>query len=730
MKINLKRVCPVIFLITLMSLSGASCTDNTGSGTASQSPPAPVNTQPAAAVSTRRLDVDGTRIMHADQEPGNWMSHGRTYDEQRFSPLKQINADNASQLGLAWYDDLDTKRGQEATPIVVDGVMYITSAWSKVKALDAATGKLIWAYDPKVPGEWGIHACCDVVNRGVAVWKDKVYVGTLDGRLIALNAVSGKPVWEVQTFDKTKPYSITGAPRIVKGKVLIGNGGAEFGVRGYVTAYDADTAKQVWRFYTVPGNPADGFESPELEMAAKTWTGEWWKYGGGGTVWDSMAYDPALDLLYIGVGNGSPWDRDIRSPGGGDNLFLSSIVALRPDTGEYVWHYQTTPGDNWDYTATQHIILAELDIDGVKRKVLMQVPKNGFFYILDRATGELLSAQPVIPVNWARGIDMKTGRPIENPDSRYRTAGKTWGAMPGPLGAHNWQPMSFSPATGLVYIPINQSGYQYGADKNFVPYPNSFNTGTDAVVASELPKDPAAKQEVLDGITGHLAAWDPVQQKEVWRVPYHGPNNGGTLATAGNLVVEGTASGEFVIYRADTGEKLWSMPVQSGVIAAPVSYEVNGEQYIAVLSGWGGVFALLPGEVSFVSSTLPNVSRVLAFKLDGRAILPAVATIPATMPTLPEQTADDATIEHGKHLYHRFCVSCHGGAAISGGVLPDLRYSAMLGTDAWYNVVADGTLQDKGMVSFSKVLDRGQLQAIQAYIIKQARLLRSGATVR
>ena len=607
MKKKRKPGCPVIFPIILMALIAYGCTDNSGTGTEPKSPPVPQLSKAVSTVSSPRLGVDGARISHADQEPGNWMSHGRTYDEQRFSPLKQINAENASRLGLAWSFDLDTKRGQEATPIVVDGVMYVTSAWSKVKALDAATGKLIWAYDPKVPGEWGIKACCDVVNRGVAVWKDRVYMGTLDGRLVALDAATGKPAWEVQTFDKSKPYSITGAPRVVKGKVLIGNGGAEFGVRGYVTAYDADSGKQVWRFYTVPGNPADGFESE---------------------VWDSMAYDPDLDLLYIGVGNGSPWDRDIRSPGGGDNLYLSSIVALRPDTGKYVWHYQTTPGDNWDYTATQHIILADLDIGGVERKVLMQVPKNGFFYILDRATGELLSAQPVIPVNWANGIDMKTGRPVENPDARYRTAGKTWVAMPGPLGAHNWQPMSYSPLTGLVYIPVNEAGYQYGADKNFQPHPNAFNTGTDAVIASELPQDPAARQEVLDGITGHLAAWDPVHQKEVWRVPFHGPNNGGTLATAGNLVAEGTASGEFVIYRADSGEKLWSMPVQSGVVAAPVSYEVNGEQYIAVLSGWGGVFALLPGEVSFVSSTLPNVSRVLAFKLEGQAELPAVVSTP------------------------------------------------------------------------------------------------------
>jgi alcohol dehydrogenase (cytochrome c)/quinohemoprotein ethanol dehydrogenase len=712
-----------ILSMLLMILLAGACADESGPEAPTRAPAAVRDNQPAPAVTARSGLVDGARIMHADREPGNWMTHGRTYDEQRFSPLDQINTDNAARLGLAWYYDLDSKRGQEATPIVVDGVMYVTSAWSKVKALDAVSGKLIWAYDPKVPGEWAINACCDVVNRGVALWNDKVYVGTLDGRLVALAAASGTPVWEVQTFDKNQPYSITGAPRIVKGKVLIGNGGAEFGVRGYITAYDADSGDQMWRFYTVPGNPADGFESPVLAQAARTWTGEWWKQGGGGTVWDSMAYDPDLDLLYIGVGNGSPWDRDIRSPGGGDNLFLSSIVALRPDSGEYVWHYQTTPGDNWDYTATQHIILADLEIGGVLRKVLMQLPKNGFFYVLDRATGELLSAAPVIPVNWATGIDMQTGRPIENPEARYRSAGKTWVAMPGPLGAHNWQPMSFSPLTGLVYIPVNVAGYQYGADQNYAPHPQAFNTGTDFVVAAELPQDAAAKQEILDGITGHLAAWDPVQQKEVWRVPYHGPNNGGTLATAGNLVIEGTASGDFAIYRADNGEKLWSMPVQTGVVAAPVSYQAGGEQYIAVLSGWGGIFALAPGEISFVSSTLPNISRVLAFKLNGEVRLPMATETPVVMPSLRGHATDTATVELGYHLYHRFCGNCHGNGAVSGGVLPDLRRSTLLETDAWYGVVAGGALQDKGMVSFAGVLDRGQMEAIHAYITEQGRRL-------
>jgi len=316
----------------------------------------------------------------------NWLTHGRTYGEQRFSPLEQVNADNVRGLGLDWFFDIPTDRGIEATPLVLDGVMYVTGSWSTVFALDARTGEQIWAYDPAVPRIWGRNACCDVVNRGVAARGDKIYVGTIDGYLVALNAVDGSVAWRVNTIDRDKPYTITGAPRVIKGNVMIGNGGAEYGVRGYVTAYDAETGKQNWRFYTVPGNPADGFENEAMEMAAATWSGEWWKVGGGGTVWDSMAYDGQLDLLYIGVGNGSPWNRQIRSPGGGDNLFVSSIVALKPDTGDYVWHYQTTPGETWDYTATQHIILADLVIGGQLRQVAMQAPKNGFFYVLDRAT--------------------------------------------------------------------------------------------------------------------------------------------------------------------------------------------------------------------------------------------------------------------------------------------------------------------------------------------------------
>ena len=665
-----------------------------------------------------RASVDGARIIHADQEPGNWMTHGRTYGEQRFSPLKQITDRNAAGLGLVWYYDLDTDRGQEATPIVVDGVMYFTSAWSKVFALNAATGALLWSYDPKVPPEWGVNACCDVVNRGVAVWKGKVFVGTLDGRLVALEAATGKLAWETLTVDRRFRYTITGAPRVVKGKVIIGNGGAEMGVRGYVSAYDAESGKLAWRFYTIPGDPSKPFESPILEKAAKTWTGEWWRFGGGGTVWDSIVYDPEFDLLYIGVGNGSPWNWRIRSPQGGDNLFLSSIVALKPDTGEYVWHYQETPAEMWDYTASQQIIVADISIDGNARKVLLHAPKNGFFYVLDRATGALISAKPFTQVTWATGIDPKTGRPIETAIARY-PGDNPAPIAPGPLGAHSWQPMAFSPLTGLVYIPVNDAGFLYKSPAEFQPKKLAANYGVD-VVAAGMPQDPAIKKAILDSVKGRLAAWDPVGQKQVWAIERPGPWNGGILATAGNLVFEGTASGNFEAYRADTGEKVWSFAAQTGVMAGPVTYAAGGQQYVAVLAGWGGVFPLVAGEVAFKSGHVRNISRMLVFKLGGKASLP----LPAGMewPTLhpPAATAGAAVVQRGEGLFQRYCAACHGDVAVGGGVLPDLRYSPTLANDRWFDTVLGGSRKQNGMVSFAAELSREDASAIREYVIVRA----------
>lgn len=664
--------------------------------------------------------VDDARIVNADADAANWLAHGRTYSEHRFSPLNQINDQNVSKLALAWSFDLDTRRGEEATPIVVDGVMYFSTAWSKVFAVNAATGEKLWSYDPKVPPESSINACCDVVNRGVAVWRGKVYVGTLDGRLVALDAATGKPVWETLTIDPGTRYTITGAPRVVKGRVLIGNGGAELGVRGYVSAYDAESGKLTWRFFTVPGDPAKPAESPALAKAAATWSGEWWKLGGGATVWDSIVYDPELDLVFIGTGNGTPWDRHARSPQGKDNLFTSSIVALKPDTGEYVWHYQEVPGDAWDYDAASPMIVADLTINAAPRKVLMQAPKDGFFYVLDRATGQVISAKPYTPVTWATGIDAASGRPIENAAARYDATGKPAPLAPGPLGGHSWHSISYSPKTGLVYIPVQESSFLYKSDEHFQTHNLAFNVAVD-FVASGMPQDPAVKKSILDTIKGHLAAWDPVQQKEMWRVDRSSPVNGGTLATAGNLVFQGTAQGTLEAFRANSGEKLWSEDAQSGVIAAPVSYEVNGEQYVAVLAGWGGVFPLATGEVALKGARTQNVYRLLTFKLGGTANLPPLPQSAPAQLNPPKQTATAATVKSGEALFQGFCSTCHGDVAVSGGVLPDLRYSALLGNKTqWSDVVLGGSLKQFGMVSFSKEVSKENSEAIRAYVIFRA----------
>jgi quinohemoprotein ethanol dehydrogenase len=633
--------------------------------------------------------------------------------------LKGIDDHNVARLGLAWHFDLDTRRGQEATPLVVDGRMYFTSAWSKVFALDAATGSLLWSYDPKVPPEWGVNACCDVVNRGVAAWRGKIFFGTLDGRLIALDAATGKKSWETLTIDPKWRYTITGAPRVVKGNVIIGNGGGEMGVRGYVSAYGAETGNLVWRFYTVPGDPSKPFESPILEKAAKTWSGDWWKHGGGGTVWDAIVYDPELDLLYIGTGNGGPWNEKYRNPKHEDGLLTCSIVALKPETGEYVWHYQEDPADDWDYDSDEQIILADIPIDGQTRKVLFHAPKNGFFYVLDRATGALISAKPYTFVNWASAIDIKTGRPVENGSARYSRGQNPMPVVPGPLGAHSWQPMSYSPLTGLVYIPIQEAGFLYKADAQFEWKSLATNDGIDFAAAG-MPQDPKIKTAILKSITGRLVAWDPIQQKQIWSVQRQVPWNGGTLSTAGNLVFEGTADGQFEAYRADTGEKVWSMAVQSSVMAGPVSYEAKGEQYIAVLSGWGGVFALATGEIALKAGRRPNIGRMLAFKLGGNASLPPVQETEMPVLNPPKSTASAAAIENGKRLYQRFCSGCHGDVAVSGGVLPELRYSGTLANEQWFEIVLNGLLQPNGMVSFAKELSRQDAESIRAYVISRA----------
>jgi alcohol dehydrogenase (cytochrome c)/quinohemoprotein ethanol dehydrogenase len=647
------------------------------------------------------------------------MSHGRAYDEQRYSPLDQIKTDNVKDLGLAWFADLDTNRGQEATPIVVDGVLYVSTAWSKVKAYNAATGEKLWDFDPQVPGGWAVKACCDVVNRGVAVWEGKVFVGTLDGRLVALDAATGKPVWDVNTIDRTQPYTITGAPRVVKGRVLIGNGGAELGVRGYVSAYDAATGKLDWRFYTVPGNPANGFENPAMEMAARTWSGEWWFLGGGGTVWDSMAYDPGLDLLYIGVGNGSPWNHTLRSQGKGDNLFLASIVALDPDDGSYVWHYQSSPGETWDHTATQQIVLADLEIDGARRRVVMQAPKNGFFYVLDAKTGALISAKNFTEVSWATHIDMATGRPVETPAARYDKTGKNFLSFQNPNGAHTWHSMSFNPDTGLVYIPIHSANFVFGHDRAFKPKAMGANVGAD--FSGNAPASAAAAAEALASAQGRLIAWNPVTQTEVWRAERVGPANGGVLSTAGGLVFQGTGTGEFQALDAKTGAPLWSSPTQTGVLAAPISYEVDGKQYIAIMVGTGGSWGMIGGEANTKGNNLPNISRLLVYSIGGTATLPPAPPRPERKLSPPPSTASAKTVAAGAAAYGVYCGNCHGAGAVNLGILPDLRYSSALQSEeAWRKIVLEGQMEENGMASFSPVLDNASAEAIRAFVIAQA----------
>lgn len=659
--------------------------------------------------------VDAARITGAADNNSDWLTHGRTYSEARNSPLDQINRTTVADLGMAWDFELDTDRGQEATPLVIDGVVYLTSAWSKAFAVDARTGEEIWRYDPEVPREYAANACCDVVNRGMAAWGDKVYFGALDGRLIALDRATGDVAWSVVTADPEQRYTITGAPRIVDGKVIIGNGGGELGVRGYVSAYDAETGDMVWRFYTVPGNPADGFENDAMEMAAETWAGEWWQIGGGGTAWDSMAYDPELELLYIGVGNGSPWNHEIRSDGQGDNLFLSSIVALRPDTGEYVWHFQTTPAESWDYTATQHMILADLEIDGELREVIMQAPKNGFFYVIDRATGEFISGENYVEINWASGLDAVTGRPVEAEVVRYERDPAV--VIPGPLGGHNWYPMSFDADTGLVYIPTQNTSYVYSNPAEFVEQTVGWNLGLDA--APGQPVNPEEASRVLEMSPSALLAWDPVAQREVWRVDYPVYGNSGLLSTGGGLVFQGSADGFFHAYTTDTGERLWSHEVGDAILGGPVTYELDGEQYVLALAGQGGAIPLTMG---LMSGNYPRErnGRLMAFKLGADMQSPViVATPPEPLDVSGVQSSGDA--DYGAIMYGAYCSVCHGPAALSSGPLPDLRYTPMMLTEEGFaSIVLEGSLATRGMPGFGADIGPAEAEGIRAYLLELA----------
>ena len=668
-------------------------------------------------------------IVRAADVPQEWPLYGRTFEEARFSPLEQIGPSNASTLGLAWeFSDFvvrgRTHRGNEASPLVADGVMYFSGPWSVVYALDARNGKLLWKYDPQVDGNWVRRACCDAVNRGVALWKGRVYVATLDGYLIALDAKTGALAWKADTFvDRvTMNYASTGAPRIAGDNVFIGNSGAEMAARGYVSAYDLDSGKLAWRFFTVPGDPAKGRdESPDVTLARKTWSKESrWDLGGGGTAWDSMVYDPTLHLLYVGVGNGMPHPVWSRSPGGGDNLYLSSIVALDVATGRMRWYYQTTPADSYDYTATQNMILADLDIGGKRRQILMQAPKNGFFYILDRATGKLLSANPYTKVTWAERVDLKTGRPVFTPQADYSKETKE--IWPSQAGGHNWMPMSYSDTAKLVFIPAMDAGMTFamvpGKDVHFRAGANNEGDSvgwTRPAGDHGIPWSPPNPGPNDPPFRSVLKAWDPVAGKLVWQSPPRPYWGGGVLSTASGLVFQGAADGTFSAYDAKDGRLLRSIDTGTGMMAGPISYEIDGVQYVAVLAGFGGAMNQIGYPPGAAALKYQNSERLFVFKLNGGPVsLPPPRT--HELQPLPVATsADPAVIARGMSLIGR-CAGCHGFRGIPNGY-PDL-WNLPPGTHAAFQaIVLDGALSYAGMPSFKDALSVDDVKAIQAFVI-------------
>jgi len=641
----------------------------------------------------------------------DWPGHGGAADEAGFSRLDEIGTGNIDRLGLAWSLDLPGEVTLEATPLAVDGTLYFSGSYSAAYAVDAATGGLKWRHEPEI---WN-HGPERMklifgASRGVAYADGRVFAGALDGRLIAIDAMTGEELWSAQTLEEGSRKFITGAPRVIGDKVIIGSGGGDLNERGHVAAYDVATGKEAWRFYTVPGSPEQNKGDPAQEMAAMTWSGEWWKLGGGGTVWNGITYDPELNRVYIGTGNSGPYDPRVRSPGGGDNLFLVSIVALDADTGKYIWHYQMNPREAWDYKATANIIMATLEIGGKPRRVLMQAPTNGFFYVLDRETGKLVNEPGKIgKVTWAERIDMKTGRPVEAPNIRYETGEIT--IWPSPVGTHNWQAMSYSPDTGLVYIPAMEVGATF---RHTAPDAEGVALGGLSIAM--------AKTDDPDEGTGWLKAWDPVKQRMAWKVKLPAFLNGGTLATAGGLVFQGTADGWFTAYDADAGKRLWRFDAGLGIISAPISYSAGGRQYVAVLVGYGGS----PGagtkmmQAGWKYGAQPR--RLLAFALDGKAVLPKGA--PADFGVHP---VDDASIkisaadaEGGRQLYMR-CVNCHGLELQSGGVAPDLRESELaMDMDRLWAVLHDGALKQRGMPQYDE-LSRGEVRQLHAYIRSGAR---------
>jgi quinohemoprotein ethanol dehydrogenase len=641
----------------------------------------------------------------SSNKAAEWTTHGGDANEQRYSPLKQINADNVSQLGLAWFAEMSEKGQWQTTPIVVDGRIYVTTPWSKLYAFEAATGKPLWKYDPQVPRQLAATSlCCNNSNRGATFYKGKIIWGTLDGRLVAVDAVKGTKAWEAQTTDPNDAMSITGAPRVGNGLVFIGQAGGEYHQRGYISAWNADTGKFVWKFYTVPGDPAKGPDHAAsddvMAMAAKTWHGQWWKTGGGGTTWDGILYDPKTDLVIFGTGNGAPWPSEVRSPGGGDNLFISSIVAVDAKTGKYRWHYQAVPAENFDFDNTSPLTTADLVINGEKKHVVMQIPKDGLFYVIEAATGKVISAQLVVPfANWLTGFDKANNwKPLINPDANIGVTGKGWYVVP--FQTHVWYPQSFNPNTGLMYFGVRYATYgmvsEAGAKMG------------NQLLSINVAKRPEMAPPKLDGAGQWLVAWDPVKQKEVWRAK-DSTAGSGTMTTAGNLVFQGAPPRNFVAYRADTGEKLWSADAGASIAPGSVTYEIDGVQYVAVVAGGAGT---------------ATANRLLVYKLGGNATLPPAAApvIPALNPPAEFGTAEQLAL--GQEKYTQNCTICHEGGRGMGG-FPDLRYSGFIHTEGGFqSVVLGGALTENGMLSFKKTLSAQDVEAIRAHITHLANELK------
>ena len=645
----------------------------------------------------------------------DWPVYGGSAAETHFSPADEITPQTIARLKPVAAIDLEVPRAN-SEPIEVDGVLYVTGGPSIVQAFEVESGRRLWRFEPKVDYT-GTKARFAWGARGLAYADGKVFVGAQDGQLFAIDAKTGQQAWAVQTTEGPDDGRyITGAPRVFDGKVIIGHGGADFSaVRGYVTAYDAATGKQVWRFYTVPGDPAKGFEDEAQAMAARTWSGEWWKHGGGGTVWNAITYDAELGRIYLGTGNGSPWNPKIRNPNGDDNLFLASIVALDAKTGKYLWHYQENPDEAWDYNSTMDIELATLAIDGKDRKVLLHAPKNGFFYVIDRETGRLISADKLGKVTWAERIDLKTGRPVENPGMRYQ-AGASSEVWPGNLGLHNWPPMSFNPLTGLVYIPAIESGMRIsdkGVDPaTWQPIPGALNNGVTELYAGGFPSTSAAT----------LIAWDPVRKAKAWEVKTPPPWNGGTLTTAGGLVFQGQVDGFLVAYDARSGRQVWRYPVQSAAGGTPISYRHKGRQYVSLVVGppLGSQFAL-DGLAAYGYNYRTQPARLVTFALDGAGTIPQPAVAGPERPLIdPKMKLDPAKVALGGMLWGG-CMGCHGVGAVSPGSAPDLRASPMHHSqEAFLQVLRQGALTSRGMPQFSDLTD-AQVEALRHYVEAQAR---------